>query len=208
MVSAQPQFRFLRAGVFTSACVGVAMAGHAMMSARELPLLGPAVGFALVYVLAWAGADRERGLGAILCWMVWAQAALHTVFGYAQSAAFSAADPLTAHPAVRAAVPPAGADTAPATAMAPATDVGMFVAHLLCASIGAWWLRRGDAALFALLRLAATLLLPVLLVVGALPSHRYRGLAPLRPRRGDGNRVVRCLRHTVVLRGPPEPLPT
>ncbi|PSK99945.1 hypothetical protein CLV63_10272 [Murinocardiopsis flavida] len=190
IVSANAQFRTVRAGVFATACVGVSAGGHAAMSDHALPWAGPLIGFALVFACARAAAGRERGLGAISAWMLWGQLALHLLFSYLQSTHTGPAQHGTAAPDAAAA-----ADQA--------SGPGMFAAHVLAALVSAWWLRRGEAALFTLLRLIAALLLTFLLVPQCRPVHRSPRPLRRRPDRNGGRRASRYLRHTVVLRGPP-----
>lgn len=192
IVSANPQFRSVRAGVFATACVGVSAGGHAAMSSHELPWAGPLVGFALVFVCAWGAAGEERGLGAICGWMLWGQLALHVLFSYVQSGHSGAAEHAMDGPEA-AAIGAADQGTGP----------GMLAAHILAALVSAWWLRRGEAALFALLRLIAAFLLPLLLVLRLSPAHRSPRPSRRRPDSGNPRRATRNLRHIVVLRGPP-----
>ncbi|MDA2802949.1 hypothetical protein [Nocardiopsis suaedae] len=181
-------FRTVRAGVFASVSVGVSAAGHAAMSDHVLPPVGPVAGFLLLFTLAWAAAEKERGLAGICALMLWGQLALHLLFSFAQAGAGS-------HHAGAAGAAEAGAAVADG-------GTGMLAAHMVAALISGWWLRQGEAALFGLLRLLGLLILPVLLVGGsgaaAPPPPSTR-----RPDRGDGGRIARGLRHTVVLRGPP-----
>lgn len=82
---------------------------------------------------------------------------------------------------------------------------GMVCAHLAAALLTGWWLRRGEAALFALLGLAAAPLRLVLAVLRALVvpvvetpgGIRRTGSAP------DLTTPRTLLRHAVTRRGPP-----
>ncbi|MDA2813433.1 hypothetical protein O4J56_22495 [Nocardiopsis sp. RSe5-2] len=180
------KFRTVRAGVFASVSVGVSAAGHAAMSGHAIPAAGPLGGFLLLFALAWAAADDERGLAGICGLMLWGQLALHLLFSYVQAGA--------------------GHHHAGAAEMgSAATDggAGMTAAHIVAALISGWWLRQGEAALFGLLRLLGLLILPVLLVEGSGAAAATPPPSERRPDRGDGGRITRGLRHTVVLRGPP-----
>lgn len=179
------EFRTVRAGVFASVSVGVSAAGHAAMSDHALPAAGPLGGFLLLFALAWAAADKERGLAGICGLMLWGQLALHLLFSYVQAGG--------------------GAHHTGAAVGAEVADggTGMLAAHAAAALVSGWWLRQGEAALFRLLRVLGLLILPVLLVGGVGGSPAPAPPTGRRPDRGDGGRITRGLRHTVVLRGPP-----
>ncbi|WP_116244762.1 hypothetical protein [Nocardiopsis sp. FIRDI 009] len=181
----RPPLRTVRAGVFTSVCASVSVAGHALSSGHGVPLVGLLVGSALVYGLAWAVTGRERGLGAITGWMAWSQSALHLVYTTAQS------------------VGPTGHHRSYDDALAAASGSGgMLAVHAVAGAVCAWWLRQGEAALFAYLRLVAAALLPFLtLVTTARIRTRSPGARPTTPRRGRASALY--LRHSLVLRGPP-----
>ncbi|MFE2910046.1 hypothetical protein ACFRKE_33985 [Kitasatospora indigofera] len=92
---------------------------------------------------------------------------------------------------------------------------GMFAGHLAAALVAGWWLRRGEAALWRLLRItaaAAKELATPLRTVFALVTVLLRGLLGTpggtvrRTGTGTGNLrlpVAAALRHSVVRRGPP-----
>ncbi|MDI2131900.1 hypothetical protein [Yinghuangia seranimata] len=84
---------------------------------------------------------------------------------------------------------------------------GMLAAHALAALVTAWWLRRGEAALFGLLhRLHTTVAAPLRVVLAVLFGVPRTGYRPPAVRAFDratpGPRPV-VLRHAVVRRGPP-----
>ncbi|MCX5211572.1 hypothetical protein OG689_20150 [Kitasatospora sp. NBC_00240] len=93
---------------------------------------------------------------------------------------------------------------------------GMFAGHLAAALVAGWWLRRGEAALWRLLRItaaAAKQLATPLRTVLALVAVLLRGLlgtpggSVRRTGAGTGNLrlpVAAALRHSVVRRGPPK----
>lgn len=181
--------RPLRAGVFTLVCASLSAHGHALGSGHDVPLPGLLPGMAVVFAMAWAVAKRPQGWAALTGWMLWGQFALHVTFSYVGSFGTSH----TAHPD----------QVAAAAAAVPAwTMIGM---HVLAALASAWWLSRGEAALFAFLRFMALALLPLLLVPGVLPVPH--GPAAPRARGADAPARVRLpyLRHTLILRGPPAP---
>ncbi|MCY9785372.1 hypothetical protein KIK06_15920 [Nocardiopsis sp. EMB25] len=179
----RPPLRTVRAGVFTSVCASVSVGGHSLSSGHGVPLGGLIVGSALVYAVAWAVTGRERGLGAIAGWMAWSQSALHLVYTTAQSAG--------------------GHHGSYDEALAAASGSGgMLAVHAAAGAVCAWWLRQGEAALFAYLRLVAVALLPLLALATVSPSPpRPRTTGSAAPPRG--RETVLYLRHSLVLRGPP-----
>ncbi|MFY7066946.1 hypothetical protein ACOQFV_31085 [Nocardiopsis changdeensis] len=181
--------RPLRAGVFTLVCASLSAHGHALSSGHDVPLLGLLLGAAVVFAMAWAATGRRQGWAALTGWMLWGQFALHVAFSYVGSFGV----PHTA----------SHSGQVVAEAAAPAwTMIGM---HVLSALVSAWWLRRGENALFSFLRFMALTFLPLLLVLGALPAPR--GPVAPRPRSADAPARIRLpyLRHSLILRGPPVP---
>ncbi len=82
---------------------------------------------------------------------------------------------------------------------------GMVCAHLMAALLTGWWLRRGEAALFALIRLAAAPLRVVLTVLCGLvvPVAEPPGRARQTGAEPDLSTHQTLLRHAVTRRGPP-----
>lgn len=178
--------RLLRAGAFTLVCTNLSAHGHALSSGHDVPFLGLALGALVVLVTAWAAAGQRHGLGTLTAWTAWGQLALHAAFSWAQTLG--------------------GAHTHTADALTH-TDLSagsMFALHGAAALAGAWWLHRGERALFAFLRLMARRvpsLLPFLLVATAAPARpRPRGVRTAarvdRPRRPH-------LGWSRLVRGPP-----
>lgn len=88
--------------------------------------------------------------------------------------------------------------------------LGMLAAHLVAALAAGWWLRRGEAALFRLLRLfrrlGATAVAPLRTVLALLFGTVPCGSAPVTVRRTRASvprPISAHLRHAVVRRGPP-----
>ncbi|MEU8776947.1 hypothetical protein [Streptomyces sp. NPDC048606] len=79
--------RALRAAMFAATCVLLASLGHVLMSGRAVPWWAVAPAVAVTGALAWALADRERGLFAVTSATVAVQAALHAGFSLAQAVA-------------------------------------------------------------------------------------------------------------------------
>ncbi|MGW4885826.1 hypothetical protein [Streptomyces murinus] len=198
-MSASPAVRGLRAAVFAAVCVLLAAAGHGL-AMGEMPSLGcDGVGFLAVLALGWTLGARERsgpGIGAV---MLLTQAGLHLGFdaAHSDSGTTRTGSPMPGMPGM---IGPAAHATAAHT-MAHAT-----AAHLLAALAASWWLRRGEAALWSLLRRTAALVpalrtrwRPAPLPATAEPVPRDRS-ADVPPRRAP-------LRHAVTRRGPPAPIP-
>ena len=185
-MSKSPPCRALRAGVFTLVCASLSAIGHALSSGQDVPLLGLVPGGALVWVMAWASTTRRLGVWALTARMLWGQFALHVTFSAAQGWGGGHGGHGVGEMA---------AQSMPAWAM--------IAMHVVMALVSAWWLRLGEDALFAFLRFMALSLVPLLLVVGALPSPEpvlaSRFAPPDRPLPAGPS----VLRHTRVLRGPP-----
>jgi hypothetical protein len=109
--------------------------------------------------------------------------------------------------------PPTGS-ASPSTAMGTGGMAhgvwAMVAAHVAAGLLSAWWLRRGEAAAFALLRTMGALAVGCLLrlVLLALGFVRGRWTPPAPARRLDGGGLLprtgrRALLHAVVRRGPP-----
>ncbi|WP_406284698.1 hypothetical protein [Embleya sp. NBC_00896] len=81
---------------------------------------------------------------------------------------------------------------------------GMLCAHLAAAGLTGWWLRRGEAALFALIALAAAPLRVVLAVLyGPVPVVETPGGVRRTGAEPDLTTHQTLLRHAVTRRGPP-----
>ncbi|MEU6285432.1 hypothetical protein [Streptomyces sp. NPDC047028] len=205
-MSVSAAVRSLRAAVFAAACVLLAAAGHGLAMGDLPPLWADGAGFLAVFAVCWLLGGRERSLAGIGAAMLLTQAGLHV--------AFDAASRITA--AAHAGAGMSGRSMSDSV-MAGRTMPGMrpstahtahaltghaSVAHLLAALLASWLLRRGEAALWALLRRAGRLV-PGLVAWwrdAPLPESESRvagtpdGPAPYRPA---------VLRHAVSRRGPP-----
>jgi len=210
----EPVLPTVRAGMFTAVCLGLGVAAHRAMSEAAVPPWAVVVAGAGVYASARLGARRECGLLGIMVLMGVLQVALHLLFALAQDAA--APQSSAASMSMPAMPMPAGASM-PAMSMpmhgssmsvvhgGMRMGAGMLLAHAVAAVICAWWLRRGEAALHALVGGAARwvarhLVVPVLVVLGFVPDAPGFG-ARLEP-------VVLAVRAqwlltTRALRGPP-----
>ncbi|MFC9927889.1 hypothetical protein [Streptomyces sp. NPDC127190] len=184
-MSASPAVRALRAAVFAAVCVLLAVAGHGLAMGDLPPLGADAAAFGAVFGLGWTLGGRERSLPGIGAAMLLTQAGLHLGFDAAhRGTGATPMAPMHAH-----------------TAVAHAT-----AAHLLAALAASWWLWRGEAALWSLLRRAGTLLPGLVAWWRDAPLPTARGPV-LRAFAGPGPLRRLRLRHTVHRRGPPAPIP-
>ncbi|MFF9602386.1 hypothetical protein ACF1GY_08900 [Streptomyces sp. NPDC014684] len=195
-MSASAAVRSLRAAVFAAVCVLLAAAGHGLAVGDLPPVWADAGVFLSVFAVGWALGGRERSLVGIGAAMLVTQAGLHFAFG-------------AAHRGRRMdAMHMASMHSHTMTAMhAHSTADSATAAHLLAALVASWWLRRGEAALWSLLRRA------VVLVPGL--AAWWRGVSPPFPY-GPAGRVLAgpgslrptlLLRHAVSRRGPPAAIP-
>ncbi|MGW0420600.1 hypothetical protein [Streptomyces sp. NPDC003015] len=186
---ASPAVRSLRAAVFAALCVLLAAGGHTLATGMAPPVWTQAAGFVPVFAAGWLLGGRERSLGAIGAATLTSQGGLHLAFGSVRPHTV-----MVMH-GMRMTHTHAHALTPHATA-----------AHVSAAVLLTWWLRRGEAALWSLLRRAATL------VPGLAAWWQGYGEPvapdPVRPP-ADGPHTPRpvLLRHTVHRRGPPTTIP-
>jgi hypothetical protein len=179
-----PVYRAARAVVFATVCVGLAITGHMTVSGAPVPPLAAAGGLLGLTVAGVALAGTERSLATILGGLLGGQFLLHALFTAAQQGQH-----LThGHP-----MSPSSGGTA------------MTAVHVAAAVVSAWWLRRGERAVWGLAeRLAAVVIRRVLLPaparVPAPPSPLVTVTGAIEPRET-------LLRHVVVRRGPPAPFP-
>ena len=220
--------RATRSAVFAAVCVGLSAAGHVWMSGRGLPLWALVLAFAAVGAAGHALAGRQRGFASIGALMLAGECGLHLLFiaaqgpGSASSAqrafdAASAALPATARGLPLSdwvCGPMGGSGMGSGLASRLAADLmaghglGMIAAHGVAGLLCAWWLWRGESALFRLLRWLGTLAAPLLAVLwpdGPVAPDFVR----VRRVRAQGDavsgRTLRLLSTRVVRRGPPHP---
>ncbi|MEU9212606.1 hypothetical protein AB0D27_32925 [Streptomyces sp. NPDC048415] len=186
-MSASLAVRILRAAVFAVLCVLLAVGGHRLATGELPPLWADGAGFLAVFAAGCLLGGRERSLVGIGGGMLVAQVALH--------AGFEAARPqmaMTMH----------GAHMTHPHVMTPHATA----AHLAAALIATWWLRRGEAALWSLLRWAVTLV-PGLAAWWRESTRRsharaYGDVVCRNTAEPSATRQV-LLRHAVSRRGPP-----
>jgi hypothetical protein len=130
--------RSLRAAVFAVLCVLLAAGGHGLATGEAPPLWADGAGVLALFAAGCLLSGRERSLVGIGGGMLAAQAGLHL--------GFEAARPRMSMNMHGAHMTHQHAMTSHATA-----------AHLAAALVATWWLRRGEAALWSLLRRAVTL---------------------------------------------------
>ncbi|MEV2275867.1 hypothetical protein AB0I72_09790 [Nocardiopsis sp. NPDC049922] len=205
MSESQP-CRPLRAGVFTLVCASLSAHGHALTSGHDVPVAGLVLGAVVVMAVAWAAAKRRHGPLVLAGWMLWGQFALHLAFSYTQlrGGGHGAHIASAQNPSLATDTAAYSANVADSAANASLSTWQMLAMHVVAALVSAWWLHRGENALFAFLGFMALTLLPLLLVLGRvriLPEPTL-GRGPW----GDEERsqpLLPYLRHTRILRGPP-----
>ncbi|MBL1093384.1 hypothetical protein JK360_29325 [Streptomyces sp. 9-7] len=195
---ASPVMRILRAAVFAAVCLTLSAAGHQLAAGSAPPVWADATGFLAVLVLGYLLSARERSLLGIGGAMLTTQGGLHLAFDAAQTPArrlATTSTPMGMHATRMMAHPHPMAHAA--------------AAHVAAALLASWWLRRGEAALWSLLRRAGTLV-PGLVAWWGTRKVRLPALAyPAVPQLTTGQRPLPqvLLRHAVSRRGPPLPDP-
>lgn len=219
--------RTARAALFTALVVTLSSASHVLLSREALPVSALALVGGLVFAAAYALAGRERGFGAIAGLLVPLELAADTVFTTGQQLCYGAAGGPVAGPLrslgfdvlcgghgvgaplarVAGVGHPGSAAAALPLPVGPGVPWLLLAAHVTVGLLAAGWLRRGEAALMALLRGAAAFAFHPLLVAPAVAG------ASRRPVRGTvrtpGPRPFVAARplfsHSVGRRGPPLP---
>ncbi|GAA3483028.1 hypothetical protein GCM10018966_075600 [Streptomyces yanii] len=196
----------LRAAVFAAVCVLLAVAGHGLATGMAPPTWVDGAGFVFVFVLGCLLGSRECSQVGIGGTMLATQAGLHTVFGAASARSGMASHSMRAAHAPTRAVTHGHALAPPHVIASHAT-----VAHVTAVLVAAWSLRRGEAAVWSLLRRIAAFVPGV-----AAWWQVRRGASGVRGemvfdrRAADGPRPLRqaLLRHAVHRRGPPKGIRT
>lgn len=186
----QALIRLGRAAVFAAVCTALALTGHVTASGDAVAPWTVGAGYAAMTALALLLAGHERSLPTILGGLFGGQFMLHVLFVAGQASAQGAA--ITAHPGHGGLEVPADPDGA-----------WMTVAHYAAALVAAWWLRRGERAVWRLAREVTALALAPAQALLAAPDLP-RGLVHVPPAGITVARLVgRMLRHAVSGRGPP-----
>lgn len=176
--------RPLRAAAFAAVCLALSATGHALASGGSVGPLALASGFWVVFGVAVLVDHDELSQFSITAGMLTGQIGLHELFSHTQ--------PMEHHV-------PAAVD-----------GVTMVLAHLFAGLLAGWWLRRGEASCWRLVRSVETVagalrrltVLTSALVAGmgdpALPGAAAQQVVLER-----GPRPASTLMHSLVRRGPP-----
>lgn len=183
VMRARLPLRLTRTAAFSAVCVTLAALGHLAAGGSGPEPWAVAAGGATVMAVVAALAGRERSATTIGVTLSGLQLFLHELFAFDDPSGISLA--IHAH----------GGRLG--------ENLGMIIAHLTATLITGWWLSRGEAALWALLRatgqrLGAALRLLPLPSIPTPPRTAPPAVAP-------APAVGRLLRHTVSRRGPPLP---
>jgi hypothetical protein len=170
--------RLIRTAAFAAVCVTLAALAHALGGGSGPAPWAAGLGVGAVFALALVLSGRERSTATVNLSLIAGQTGLHELFGGGDGTAYVA---LHLH----------GRGLGDA--------LGMLLAHLTATLLTGWWLARGEAALWALLRRLAgrlVLLLPVAVpALRPVPPVVLVRAVPLDP----------GFRHSVARRGPPLP---
>lgn len=208
----EPVLPAVRAAMFTAVCVSLAVVAHRTMSDAAIPPWAVVVAGVGVYAPARLGVRRECGLLGISALMAALQVVMHLLFSYAQgvaapgSSAASMSMPGMSMSAGSSMPMPMHSASVPIAAVGGGMRMGagMLLAHAAAAVICAWWLRRGESAVHALVRGAGKWILrhlvPVLAVLVLVPDEK-----PFASRAEPVALALRAqwLLTTRALRGPP-----
>jgi hypothetical protein len=183
-------FRTARAAIFAIVCVTLATVGHAVAGETSVAPWAFVVGLGGTTLFAWVLAGAERSLVTIMGGMLGGQFVLHSLF-------------MSARPG-----PAMDHATGRVVGAMPVHQghggLAMTLAHAGAAVISAWWLRRGERAVW---RLARRTVAPVRALLALLASRPVTVPAvPVLARTPEkARRPARTalLRHSVIRRGPP-----
>ncbi len=186
-----PVYRAARAVVFATVCVGLAITGHTMVSGMAVPPMAAAAGMVLLTALGASLAGAERSLATILGCLLGGQFVLHALFAAAQHGQM----PGHGHAA-----------SLSSSLSLSSGGAAMTFAHVVATVVSAWWLRRGERAVWRLARrLAVSVAWPVRALLSSAPPVPTAA-APSAPRAAATARPREVrLRHVLVRRGPPSP---
>lgn len=200
----------LRAATFAAVCLSLGTLMHAVTSQGSIPTSALTFGAIGVFAAARLAAGRgERSLLAIGGLMGASQIGLDVLFALTRHTP-SVQLGICRMPGLAQTALPAPSRRMPMTPMEPATarfdaTAILLIAHVLAVLAWALWLRRGEAALHAVIRRAAFRLRRVwVVVVHALAPADH---APRRPRASSRVRSLRSqwMRGILEQRGPPRP---
>lgn len=184
--------RIARSAVFTVVCLILAAAAHwfaggATPAPRVLLFSG-----LVIMTITVALAGRERSPETVIGLLLAGQVFLHVLF--------DATEPSGAFPR-------GGRILSDLPQHELGVSAGMLIAHLTAVLLTGWWLSRGEAALWSLLRGIGTYALQrvaVLLVLLQQDTVPKAFVVPVQPIRADIRPLRdRVLRHAMIRRGPP-----
>ncbi|GIH28936.1 hypothetical protein Aph01nite_72460 [Acrocarpospora phusangensis] len=196
---ADPTFRLVRSAAFAAVCVLLAAVAHRLAGGDSPTALALAIAGTGVFAVSAMLAGRERSPVMISVSMLAAQSALHELFNHGATVKAILASRLWVDvPAV-----PAGDHQSHALGI----SLGMLIAHVTAALVTAWWVARGEAALWSVLRRVGAAAVRGLLRLFA-PVTAF-GAVTLGPATHGSHRSrlprIHALRHIVIRRGPPLP---
>ncbi|MFI8928403.1 hypothetical protein ACIG3E_12085 [Streptomyces sp. NPDC053474] len=217
------QLRVVRAALFTTVVVLLSAASHILLSRAPLPLTTCLGITAVVYVIAYALAGRERGFGKIAALLVPLELAADTVFTTGQHVCYGQAGGPVAGPLRSFGVDVlcGGADVGTplarmaggerlhgAAALLADADPGaawlLLATHVGVGLAAAAWLHRGERALAQLLRaVAAATFRPLLIALAVVTARVAPGQRAPRPVLRARAARTRLFVHCVGRRGPP-----
>lgn len=220
--------RTARAAVFAAVCVSVSAAGHVWMSGPSIPAWALCIAVLAVGGTGYALAGRQRGFASIAPLMLTGQLGMHLLFTASQHTAGATMPAMPGMPDMSRIIMPhpvpasawlcgggmtaSGASsghgvTASMAWMTAYDSAGMIAVHAAAGLLAAWWLYRGEAAVFRLLQSFARFALPLLIL--AWPGAPWvpdltAGMAVDANEHVPSGRVL--LVHALVRRGPPAPV--
>lgn len=202
-MTASRAVRSVRAAVFAVLCVLLAAGGHTLATGVTPAARVQIAGAAAVFVVACLLGGRERSLVGIGAGTLASQGALHLAFHAARPHPATVMHGMRMSPSAHVLSPHA---VSPHVLSPHAVTPHATVAHLVATLALTWWLRRGEAALWSLLRWAVALV-PGLAAWWRLARNLRGGPGtPARVRCASGGtrppRRAR-LRYAVHRRGPP-----
>ncbi|MGW0994319.1 hypothetical protein ACWD5V_13595 [Streptomyces sp. NPDC002523] len=192
-VSVSLAVRSLRAAVFAVLCVLLAAGAHALAMGVTPPVWMQVAGFVPVFVAGCLLGGRERSLAGIGGGTLVTQAGLHLAFDAARPHAAMAMQGMQAMH---------GMPMSHSHALTPHATA----AHVGATALLTWWLRRGEAALWSVLRRAVAFV-PGLVawwqVVSGVHGEPRAPIPALRAAGAVSPLRQALLRHAVHRRGPP-----
>ncbi|MCX4766289.1 hypothetical protein OG562_36025 [Streptomyces sp. NBC_01275] len=198
-MSASTAVRSVRAAVFAAVCVLLAAAGHGLATGDTPSPWADGAGFLAVFAAGWLLGGRERSLPGIGAAMLVTQAGLHVAFDATRSRTVAQVVPVMS-------MTHAHAQMHGMRMAHTQVHPHAVAAHVLAALLASWWLRRGEAALWSLLRWAVAFLPGLAAWWRDTPVPLPAPSAPTTPQAPAPFRQL-LLRHAVSRRGPPAPIP-